>query len=66
MSKFAMVPRKVAEFHEDFNAVTVDFVRNIRTLRDPTTSVLPDVVPQLYRWTFESMRMHQLVIVVNH
>jgi len=55
MSKFAMVPRKVAEFHEDFNAVTVDFVRNIRTLRDPTTFLLPDVVPQLYRWTFESM-----------
>ena len=57
MSKFAMIPQKVAKFHEGFNMVTADLVRNIYNLRDPNTFLLPDVVSHMYRWTFESMNI---------
>ena len=54
MSKFAMLPQKVGESHEGFNAVTTDLLNNIRKLRD-STSLLPDTMSHLFHWSFESM-----------
>ena len=53
MSKFAMVPRKVAEFHEDFNAITLDLLKKIHQQRNPETKVVSDVADLLFQWSFE-------------
>ena len=53
ISKFTMIPRKVGEFHEDFNAITHDLVRAVRKMRDKETNVLHDVPPLLFNWSFE-------------
>ena len=53
MSKFAMVPRKAAEFHEDFNAITCDLLKKIQQQRNPETKVVSDVADLLFQWSFE-------------
>ena len=53
MSKFAMVPRKVAEFHEDFNAITLDLLKKIQQQRNPEAKVVSDVADLLFQWSFE-------------
>ena len=53
MSKFMMVPRKVAEYHEELNAITEDLIRNICHLRDPNSNVMADVPSLLFKWSFE-------------
>ena len=53
MSKFAMVPRKAAEFHEDFNAITHDLLKKIQQQRNPETKVVSDVADLLFQWSFE-------------
>lgn len=53
LQKFSMVPRKVAEYHDGFNQVTEDLLRNIEEMEDPKTGVLKDVPELFYRWSFE-------------
>ena len=53
MSKFMMVPRKVAEYHQGLNAITEDLIRNICHLRDPNSNVMADVSSLLFKWSFE-------------
>ena len=53
MSKFMMVPRKVAEYHEDFNNITLDLLKNIELKKHPDTSMLTDVPRCLFNWSFE-------------
>ena len=53
MSKFAMVPRKVGEYHRGFNGITQDLLKNIVQLRDPETKILSDVPKLLFKWSFE-------------
>ncbi len=57
MSKFVAVPRKVAEFHTEFNGTARDLVANFRRLRDPETKILNDTLSLLTRWSFEG-RLH--------
>ena len=59
MSKFAMVPRKVAEFHEDFNTITLDLLKKIQQQRDPETNVVSDTAALLFKWSFEC-KLHRL------
>jgi len=53
MSKFVMVPRKVGEYHEGFNAITLDLLKNILQLRDPETKILSDLCSLNFKWSFE-------------
>ena len=53
MSKFAMVPRKVAEFHEVFNDIARDLMKSIRKKRDPNSNILNDVPDLFFNWSFE-------------
>lgn len=53
MSKFAMVPRKAAEFHEDFNAITLDLLKKLQQQKNPETKVVSDVADLLFQWSFE-------------
>jgi len=62
MSKFAMVPRKVAEFHEDFNSITLDLLKRIRQQRNPETNIVSDVAELLFKWSFECKLDHTKLI----
>ena len=53
MSKFVMVPRKVGEYHEGFNAISQDLLKNILQLRDSETKILSDVCSLSFKWSFE-------------
>ena len=53
ISQFMMVPRKIGEYHEDFNSITRDLVVLLRKLRDSQTCVIEDVLAQLSMWSFE-------------
>ena len=53
MSKFMMVPRKVSEYHEGLNLVTLDLLKNINKDRDVDTAVYSDVPRLLFKWAFE-------------
>lgn len=55
MSKFMMVPRKVGEYHEGLNAITLDMMENIRRGRDADTALYKDVPSLLFKWAFECM-----------
>ena len=55
MSKFMMVPRKVGEYHEGLNAITLDMMENIRRGRDGDTALYKDVPSLLFKWAFECM-----------
>lgn len=54
ISKFTMIPRKVAEFYKDFNAITHDLILAMRRFRVKDTDVLHDVPALLFNWSFES------------
>ena len=53
MSKFMMVPRKVSEYHETFNEITLDLLEAIR-LEKGEEDMLLDVQSLMHRWAFES------------
>ncbi len=53
MSKFMMVPRKVAEYHEDFNTITEDLIKNIEMKKDPQSALFRDLPSLLFNWSFE-------------
>ena len=49
-----MIPRKVAEFHEEFNHVSHDLLKAITQLRDKDTRIVNDIVGSLTsKWAFE-------------
>ncbi len=52
MSKFIMIPRKVAEYHEDFNNITLDLIKNIDMKKDSHSALLSDVPSLLFNWSF--------------
>ena len=58
MSKI-LVPRKVAEFHEDFNAISLDLVKKIQRKRNPETNVVSNTADLFMNWSFES-KFHRL------
>lgn len=60
MSKFIMVPRKVGEYHEDFNRITQDLMKLIEQKKDPQTQVVSDVNKLHFRWSFESVAFFAL------
>ena len=53
LQRFAMVPRKVAEYHDGFNQVTEDLLKKIEEMREPETGVLKDVSSPIHLWAFE-------------
>ena len=53
MSKFMMVPKKVAEYHEGFNNITLDLLKNIDLKKHPDTAMLTDAPSHLFKWSFE-------------
>ena len=55
MSKFMMVPRKVGEYHEGLNAVTLDLLRNIKKGREADTAIYNNVPNLLFKWALECM-----------
>ena len=58
MSKFIMMPRKMAEYYESFNNITSDYMDHIRTLRKED-DVLLDVNRSLSKWSIEC-ELHRL------
>ena len=52
ISKFMMMPRKVAEYHEPFNDVTFDLLKKIRKSRDESGNLF-DASSYFYKWSFE-------------
>ena len=52
MSKFMMVPRKLGEYHEAFNEVSLDLV-NLLKLERGEDNIYCDVLSVLRRWSFE-------------
>lgn len=52
ISKFIMMPRKMAEYHESFNEVSSDFIDLIRAQRQEG-GILLDVVNSLNMWAME-------------
>ena len=64
MSKFMMVPRKVGEYHEGLNAITLDLLENIRRDRDADTAIYNDVSSLLFKWAFEC-KLTIIIIVQN-
>ena len=52
MSKFMMVPRKLGEYHETFNEVSLDLVDLIRRERGEE-DMFSDVTSLMNRWSFE-------------
>ncbi len=48
------VPRKVAEYHEPFNVVTMDLIKSIKRSRNDS-NMLIDTTALLQKWAFESV-----------
>ena len=55
MSKFMMVPRKVGEYHEGLNSISLDMMKNIKKGRNDDTANYNDVPSLLFKWAFECM-----------
>ena len=53
ISKFIMMPRKMAEFHEQFNQVSQDYINYVRANRN-ADDVFLDFAESLTKWSFES------------
>jgi hypothetical protein len=51
ISKFIMMPRKMAEYHGPFNQVTQDYIDYLRSHR--TGGVFKDIADSLNRWSLE-------------
>lgn len=60
ISKFLLVPRKIAEYHEGFNEVSADLIKLIRHLRDSENDIVTDVPSQMNKWSFESVSLFVL------
>lgn len=54
ISKFTMVPQRVAGYWKDFNLITLDFLDIIRRDRHKITMQICDISPYIFRWSFES------------
>ena len=52
ISKFIMMPRKMAEYYRPFNEVAFDFMKLIRRKRNED-NLLSDVVFSLNKWSLE-------------
>ena len=52
VSKFIMMPRKMAEYHEPFNNVVSDYVDLIRSQRQQD-NLFCDVVLSMNKWSLE-------------
>ena len=52
ISKFIMMPRKMAEYYKPFNEVVFDFMKLIRRKRNED-NLLSDVVFSLNKWSLE-------------
>ena len=52
VSKFIMMPRKMAEYHQPFNEVAFDFMKLVRNKRKED-NLLSDVVFSLNKWSLE-------------
>lgn len=59
IAKFSLLPAKVNEFHEDFNMMTKDLLRNIRQRRHHKSKTLTDAAGLFYKWSFESTQRRQ-------
>lgn len=55
ISKFTMVPQRVAGYWKDFNLITLDFLDIIRRDRHKITMQICDISPYIFRWSFESV-----------
>ena len=53
MSQFMSVPRRVSIYHKGFNEVASDLMNLIKQQRDQDIFILSDVVPFVFRWSFE-------------
>lgn len=47
------MPKKVAEFHEEFNAISNDLIKTINQTKDPETKTVANVPNVLFKWSFE-------------
>ena len=47
------VPRRVNIYHKGFNEVTSDLMNLIKQQRDQDNFILSDVVPFVFKWSFE-------------
>ena len=52
ISKFILMPRKMAEYHGPFNEVTSDLISLIRNQRTED-NVFADTTTSLKKWSFE-------------
>lgn len=52
ISKFIMMPRKMAEYHEPFNQVSMDYLTLVRRQRSEDAMLL-DVTSSLSKWSLE-------------
>ena len=59
ISKFSMMPRKIAEFHDGFNTATKELLEAIEEKRDKSM-VVHDASSLLFKWSFESEALNQL------
>ena len=52
MSKFILMPRKMAEYHVPFNQVVLDYIKLIRRERQGD-DVFMDLTASLNKWSLE-------------
>ena len=60
ISKFIMMPRKMAEYHQPFNDVVFDFMKLVRSKRGKDDS-FSDVVLLLNKWSLECKNLPFLI-----
>ena len=53
IQKFTMMPKNVAEYHEEFNAISHDLLGNVHQTRDPESKIVVNVPNLLFKWSFE-------------
>ena len=63
ISKYIMMPRKVADYSLPFNEVSLDFISYIREKRGEGNR-LSDTVSGLNRWSFECKCFGSIVVVL--
>ena len=52
ISKFIMMPRKMAEYHKPFNRVVQEYIDYLRTRRD-RDGLVADIPASLNKWSLE-------------
>ena len=65
ISQFMMVPRKIGEYHEDFNSITRDLLVLLRQIRNSQTCVVQDVRACLSMWSFECKLLAIILVHVR-